>query len=495
MREEKIDQKMGKGSKARKAEEVGKGKVSPVQVALIVERYLSDNNYSNTLSLFRSEASLLIFQAKGKQLPKGLLSLDAMLDEYICLKGQKVILDQEKSRVEKLLRGMQNVMQAYSMGEIISPPMAATMTPAPHTGPRNGLPATGNPSYNTPTASLAPMLPSPVLESINYSTPIANLPFNNKRKASRLVSDGSPAVKNSCMQLTANPPLTTEGPEIPSKATNTITNCQTVRQFSAVQSTSSTHTAVHGSSIAKSLFKQPHQSQTPCPKTPPLALPSQSDKSVSPPESSSLVHSTNSSTSQENTVRCHIISSETFVSSPFKCTNCYSTDGRHSVLCSPKSSQKRLNKREHIKGRLDFNDLNRPMALENVNVSSLDTVDEMSEIFDIDLSTFDALGTDFSLSELLDIDLEGEETCPSFQQPVDPSIDLNTGSKHESGNGGSDSIQASSEPSSSAKAVLCGRDTNRQGPDSLTLVKSMTQSIKIVSPVKNRCSSSSEKEN
>lgn len=217
------------------------------------------------------------------------------------------------------------------------------------------------------------------------------------------------------------------GPEIPSKATNTITNCQTVRQFSAVQSTSSTHTAVHGSSIAKSLFKQPHQSQTPCPKTPPLALPSQSDKSVSPPESSSLVHSTNSSTSQENTACCHIISSERFVRSPFKCTNCYSTDGRHSVLCSPKSSQKRLNKREHIKGRLDFNDLNRPMGLENVNVSSLDTVDEMSEIFDIDLSTFDALGTDFSLSELLDIDLEGEETCPSFQQPVDPSIELNTG--------------------------------------------------------------------
>lgn len=76
-------------------------------------------------------------------MPKGLLSLDAMLDEYICLKGQKVILDQEKSRVEKLLRGMQNVMQAYSMGEIISPPMAATMSPSPHTGPRNGLPAMG----------------------------------------------------------------------------------------------------------------------------------------------------------------------------------------------------------------------------------------------------------------------------------------------------------------------------------------------------------------
>lgn len=50
------------------------------------------------------------------------------------------------------------------------------------------------------------MLPSPVLESINHSTPIANLPFNNKRKASRLVSDESPTVKKSCVQLTTEQP-------------------------------------------------------------------------------------------------------------------------------------------------------------------------------------------------------------------------------------------------------------------------------------------------
>lgn len=59
--------KMGKGSKSGKAEEVGKGKVSPVQVAFIVDRYLSNKNYSKTLSLFRSEASLLISQANGRQ--------------------------------------------------------------------------------------------------------------------------------------------------------------------------------------------------------------------------------------------------------------------------------------------------------------------------------------------------------------------------------------------------------------------------------------------
>ena len=39
---------------------MGKGKVTPVQVAFIVDRYLADNNYSETRSAFRTEASSLI---------------------------------------------------------------------------------------------------------------------------------------------------------------------------------------------------------------------------------------------------------------------------------------------------------------------------------------------------------------------------------------------------------------------------------------------------
>jgi len=65
------------------------------------------------------------------QAPKTLLSLGAMLDEYIRLKEQKVILDQEKCRVEQeklrvqtLLQGMQDVMNAYNSG-------TATTTTAP----------------------------------------------------------------------------------------------------------------------------------------------------------------------------------------------------------------------------------------------------------------------------------------------------------------------------------------------------------------------------
>lgn len=54
--------RMGKQTKARKAEAAGKGigNVTPIQVAFIVDKYLSDNNYAETRSVFRVEASSLI---------------------------------------------------------------------------------------------------------------------------------------------------------------------------------------------------------------------------------------------------------------------------------------------------------------------------------------------------------------------------------------------------------------------------------------------------
>lgn len=50
-----------------------------------------------------------------------------MLDEYICLKEQKVMLDQErvymeqeKNRVQMFLNGVQNVMNVYNASKNIS---------------------------------------------------------------------------------------------------------------------------------------------------------------------------------------------------------------------------------------------------------------------------------------------------------------------------------------------------------------------------------------
>lgn len=51
---------MGRQSRSRKTENIGKGKVTPVQIAFIVDRYLSDNCFSETRTTFRSEASHLL---------------------------------------------------------------------------------------------------------------------------------------------------------------------------------------------------------------------------------------------------------------------------------------------------------------------------------------------------------------------------------------------------------------------------------------------------
>ncbi|KAJ6331583.1 hypothetical protein OIU76_010043 [Salix suchowensis] len=127
-------------SKSKKSDSlVGKGKVTPLQIAFIVDRYLSDNNLSQTRSIFRTEASPLISKSPVREAPKTLLSLGAILNDYICLKEQKVVLDQErvrleqeKLRVQNLLHGMQQVMNVYNASGNVAPapPAASPMIQA-----------------------------------------------------------------------------------------------------------------------------------------------------------------------------------------------------------------------------------------------------------------------------------------------------------------------------------------------------------------------------
>ena len=62
-------EEMGNRSRAKKAKSFGKGKVIPLQVAFIVDHYLCDNNYSQTRSSFRTEASSLISTSPVQEVP------------------------------------------------------------------------------------------------------------------------------------------------------------------------------------------------------------------------------------------------------------------------------------------------------------------------------------------------------------------------------------------------------------------------------------------
>lgn len=50
----------GGGGGKKPADNVGKGKVTPVQIAFIVDRYLHDSGYKQSRSAFRAEASSLL---------------------------------------------------------------------------------------------------------------------------------------------------------------------------------------------------------------------------------------------------------------------------------------------------------------------------------------------------------------------------------------------------------------------------------------------------
>lgn len=177
----------------------------------------------------------------------------------------------------------------------------------------------------------------------------------------------------------------------------------------------------------KSLFKQPSQSSpanSPGPKTPPQAFPSQSDKPVSPSDSSSLVNST-ADTPQETTLtNCSVVSSETVNVSPFKHIAYYSMERNHYISSSPmKTNLKRQSKRDHVKGRLDFDGSDVLNGSEKPVTADISTSGSNGEadFFDMDFPNFDVFGADFSLSELLvDIDLDCEGNGFSYQPAVNP---------------------------------------------------------------------------
>lgn len=74
-------------------------------------------------------------------MPKGLLGLGDILDEYISLKEQRIMVDQEKRRVEIAFQGLQDVMRAYNSPQ--SPPLVLSM-------PNGDVCQGSNPSNGSP---------------------------------------------------------------------------------------------------------------------------------------------------------------------------------------------------------------------------------------------------------------------------------------------------------------------------------------------------------
>lgn len=192
----------------------------------------------------------------------------------------------------------------------------------------------------------------------------------------------------------------------------------------------------NGSSVAKSLFSQPSlptATNSSGPKTPPQPVSSQVDKS--PPGNSITANGSTKSTPQEITpTNCTVISTERVTVSPYKQMAFYTVERNHCISSSSpvKTSLKRLNKRDHVKGRLDFDGSDVAMNMDKPITNEISTSESEKEadIFDMDLPSLDAFGPNFSFSELLvDFDLD----CEGIDYPCQPTSDACTSLDNISG--------------------------------------------------------------
>ncbi|XP_044464797.1 uncharacterized protein LOC123195207 [Mangifera indica] len=491
---------MGKPNRSKESHNnYAKGNVTPIQVAFIVDRYLSDN-FSETRSVFRNEASALISKSPLREAPKSLLSLMAMLNEYISLKEEKVMLDQEKARLEQekmrvqtLLQGMQGVMNTYN---------ASSSTPTIQPTKSMAVVHQPIPSSKSPSGCLVQytpiVVPVSVLPNTNISPAITSFPLTRKRAGSKVVSEPPQPVKKSRNKLPNR--------ILPDKDVRTATKSQNeVTSQDFVVESSPHNRAPNRSSVAKSLFNQPSlptQTNSSGPETPPQPVSFQDDKS---PLGNSFTFngSTNNSPQGITPTNCTLISKERVAISPYKQMAFYKVERNHCISSSSpvKTNLKRLNMRDHVKGRLDFDgsDVAENMDKPITNEISTSESEKEADFFDMDLPNLDAFGPNFSFSELLvDLDLDCEGIGYPFQPNLDAcaSLDNISGSSHESGDAILGADQVVSEYSSTLTEMFSGKDMNVEGDlchlagsDNLTAVKSVTKCIRIISPVKGYRSS------
>ncbi|XP_010515920.1 PREDICTED: uncharacterized protein LOC104791678 [Camelina sativa] len=479
---------MGKSSRSKGSRIIGKGEVTPTQIAFIVDRYLFDNQFTETRNLFRSEASSLISNSPLRHVPNSLMTLDDMLNDYVSLKEQKVTidqervrLDQEKVRVHNLLQGMQNVMNSYNASLTTPPPPPPPATVAPTSLQKNqtvSSSSTGLTQYNnTPNVMPVSLLGNKRVDFGNFSTPSTTQSITRKRKGSQ-VSVGAPPVTRKARITTANG---TNKITQTDKAANNFSS-QTPSETVPLAKSSATNELIgHGSSVAKCLFNKPDllvTTSSACLRTPQKHASPGIDKSNSPQK-------------EVTPTNCTIVTKEKFTISPLKQITSYSMERSHLISSSSpvKSNLKMSNKRDHVKGKLNFDDADTQMCLEApatedlVSASTSGSEPEV-DLFDMDFSNF--LGENYSLSELLvDFDLGCEgSTNHCLPQASNAPIETVSGSSPESGGVNIESDQAFLDYTSTVTEVTQGKDMNSQGNDAKTVANSLTQCNHLSSPAK-----------
>jgi hypothetical protein len=395
---------------------VGKGKVTAVQVAFMVERYLEENKYSNALTAFRLDAADLFAKmhkssASNKTAMKGLLGLGEILDEYISLKEQKLLLHRDRTRMDNAMHAFHNLYRSYFNDSDSSLPLSASPNSSSSPSPPNPNP---NPKpYPSPSPN--PNLIRPLSSAIptTISTPYASNPISTTTTTTI-----STPTTTSTYPNTSNKRKVSTSDTLPaSKMRKQHSHCSVVPSSSLIPPASKLVPAsskiqekvqLVNHSIAKTLFKPSQPSSIASPETP----------------------QPNPSSNIPNPSTCSIVSSErSIIVSPLKGGRgaAYYSVERTCQFTSPlKPDARTSGKRDHVKGKLNFdnadvsvgpteaaiapNDGKVSSSPSTSSPSSSDGGENPNQVldgFDFDFSEFDILNEDFSFSELLvDLDLD-----------------------------------------------------------------------------------------
>uniref|UniRef100_A0A0D9WUH7 LisH domain-containing protein n=1 Tax=Leersia perrieri TaxID=77586 RepID=A0A0D9WUH7_9ORYZ len=455
-----------------------KNKVTPTQVAFLVERYLADNGFSASLAAFRADAAHL-FTKSAPVPPKGLLPLADILHDYVLLKEGRLAVD-------SAMHAMHNLVSAYYLNH--PPPATPTLPPSPPAplfAASSSSPPGPAAGYSSPMIHYTHTSSSLVVQNASEAnTPTPNsLPtatLTNKRKATKSAS-ASKKIRTA--------PTTTSHPRPKGKTAASQPSIdnpdQSINVDSAAVQPPPALMKLPGqvSSVAKSLFRplQPQAHYSPC--TPQQTQPVQGRPAVDQTERPSSVAANSHAQQELTSSQCSIVSSKTLIVSPLKGAAYYAVERSYHVSSPLKSSVQKSSKREHVKGKLDFGTPDVvPCSHEQIcDQSSTSSEEEKQDEFDIDFTNFDIFDGDFSFSELLvdlDLDTEGFQchnpSTSAEVQRLDPVPK-------------SDNVTAVPVLPGSVKPLPedpTEHIGSQAGPASVTSVRAITKRIKIVSPVK-----------
>ncbi|KAF8698947.1 hypothetical protein HU200_034773 [Digitaria exilis] len=463
-----------------------KKKVTPAQVAFLVDRYLADNGFHAALAAFRSDAAHLFSPHRAKPPPKGLLPLADILHDYIALKEGRVAID-------SAMQAMHSLVSTYYASSSSPPPMMMMMPPLPPPA-NSGQPS--SPPLVPPLFVASSSSPPAPQGTAGYASPVVH---HYAHASTALLVHNSSASAPTKKRKHTKSAGKTAGSKRSCTASATISDTKGTLIFSslsidslpAAHPTSAQHSAVEklplqASSVAKSLFKplQPQLHSSPCTPQQSHDMPYQDQPAAYPTQRQPLPVDANPHTQQDiASSQCSIVSSKTLIVSPLKGGAYYASVERSYHVSSPlKSATHKSTKREHVKGKLNFDTTDSrpgPNDLQIGDKASTSSDEDKQDDFDIDFTNLDIFDGEFSFSELLlDLDLDTEGVL--CQNPSTSTEGQRLEPVAQSG-------YTTADPGlpESVKPVAADSTedfSSQAGATSVTSVRAITKRIKIVSP-------------